>query len=240
MFFDIDREINNLWCMRSSLRCTHAESIGLWSSIIFYATSIITSVIHIVLQERNGTAGDWRSHKEPPRSFRAKCSLVIYLVILAVGILLWNHGGIRYAHPYQLWPIQLVGSAILWICTFLFIKFHMDLGEDWSPFPEAKEGHHLVTEGVFRWARHPMYATSLWASIGTLLATLNWVITWCVCGGMIMLLSRIEIEERIMLSLFGERYLDYQRLVSALGPPWSCLGFDKEMKTYQSENAKTK
>jgi protein-S-isoprenylcysteine O-methyltransferase Ste14 len=65
-----------------------------------------------------------------------------------------------------------------------------------------------------------MYAVFLWASIGTLLATLNWVIAWCVFGLVLVTLRRIDTEERILVDAFGGQYLEYRRRVSALGPPW--------------------
>ena len=84
-----------------------------------------------------------------------------------------------------------------------------------------------TTHGVFAWARHPMYAVFLWAFVGTLLATLNWLVAWIVTGLVFVTLRRIETEERILISLFGAEYLEYMRTVSALGPPWGCLGFDR-------------
>ena len=72
-----------------------------------------------------------------------------------------------------------------------------------------------------------MYAVILWAFVGTLLATLNWLIAWCVFGSVLITLRRIETEERILVGLFAGRYLEYRRRVSALGPPWQFLGFDR-------------
>ena len=71
-----------------------------------------------------------------------------------------------------------------------------------------------------------MYAIFLWGSIGTLLATLNWLIAWIVSGLVLVTFRRIEAEERILVDLFGAQYLEYRTRVSALGPPWSCLGYD--------------
>jgi len=113
--------------------------------------------------------------------------------------------------------------------SFAFVAVHVALGANWSPEPEAKTQHKLVTGGVFRWARHPMYAVFLWASIGTLLATLNWLIALPPLGLAIMMLCRIETEERILVELFDSAYLEYRCRVSALGPPWCCLGFDREL-----------
>ena len=74
-----------------------------------------------------------------------------------------------------------------------------------------------------------MYAVFLWAALATLLATLNWVIAWCVFGSVVIAVRRIETEERMLVDLFGRHYLEYRQQVSALGPPWGCLGFDGEI-----------
>ena len=78
-----------------------------------------------------------------------------------------------------------------------------------------------------------MYAIFVWDTIGTFLATLNWVIAWCVSGIVMVTLGRIKTEERILLGLFGESYVEYRGCVSALGIPWQCLGFDDELTTVQ-------
>ena len=68
----------------------------------------------------------------------------------------------------------------------------------------------------------------VYAAIGTLLATLNWLLAWCVSGLCVLTLRRIKTEERILIGLFGAQYLEYRQRVPALGPgPWRCLGFDK-------------
>ena len=157
------------------------------------------------------------------------CMLMLYFFSFAFGSLLWVLAGIRFVHPVQIWQVQLLGSAILFACTLLFIVAHINLGENWSPEPEQLARHQLVTHGVFRWARHPIYAIFLWAAVGTLLATLNWLIAWCVFGLVLVTFPRIATEERILIELFGEQYLEYRRQVSALGPPWRFLGFDGEM-----------
>ena len=71
-----------------------------------------------------------------------------------------------------------------------------------------------------------MYAIFIWAAISTFLATLNWVITLCVFGTVMVTLPRIKTEELILIELFGERYVEYLQHVLALGCPWQCLGFD--------------
>ena len=68
-----------------------------------------------------------------------------------------------------------VGAAILAVAVWVFWRSHTDLGRNWSPSLQIREGHTLVTEGVYRSIRHPMYASLwLWGIAQTLLLQ-NWV-----------------------------------------------------------------
>lgn len=234
----LDGDISMWWCLGAAWRCNPAEAIGLWSVVCFYVTMFIVTVMHSISQHSTGTAT--RNEEATRRHVNAATdandewitlfSFLFWFFSFAMGMLLWALGGLRFVHPTQSLPmIQLFGAAILWACAAAFVAAHVNMGENWSPEPEQKARHQLVTHGVFRWARHPMYAVFLWAAIGTLLATLNWLIAWVVFGVVLITFRRIETEERILISLFGSQYLDYRRRVSALGPPWSCLGFDREI-----------
>ena len=230
-----DGEISSWWCVGCTFRCTPAEAAGLWSVALFYGTMVGATVLHSIAQGQNGTAG--RNEAVTRRHTTAAdvggdgatvCHFLAYFFSLAAGSLLWALGGVRFVHPVQAYQVQLIGAEMLAACTALFVAVHVTMAENWSPEPEAKGRHELVTHGVFRWARHPMYAVFVWAAIGTLLATLNWLFAWCVSGLVMLTLRRIETEERILIGLFGARYLEYRERVPALGPgPWCCLGFDR-------------
>ena len=232
IFFD--DEISFGWCLGVTWRCTPAEAAGLWSVVVFYTTIVSVTIVHGVVQHQTGTAT--RNEEATRRhtgtdagdDWAALFSLLLYFFSFAAGSLLWALAGTRSVHPVQSWQLQLVGTAILVTCMILFVTAHLNMGANWSPEPEQKARHQLVTHGVFRWARHPIYAVFLWGAVGTLLASLNLVITWCVLGSVVMVLRRIDTEERILVALYGGQYLEYRRCVSALGPPWSCLGFDRD------------
>lgn len=234
MSFDqaVNAEMSLGWCFGLTWECTTSEAMGIWSAFLFYATIFLVTLIHLVQQHNSGTAHineeATRRHTSSNASddWGMLCWLLFYFFGFAGGCLVWVLAGVRAVQPFQIWQIQLLGSAMLVACSFLYIASHVNLGPNWSPEPEQKARHQLVTHGVFRWARHPMYAIMLWGSIGTLLATLNWLIAWCVFGSVLVTIRRIETEERILLNLFGDRYLEYRERVSALGPPWSCLGYD--------------
>ena len=68
------------------------------------------------------------------------------------------------------WLGAVVFSAALW----LLWRSHYDLGRSWSVTTEIKNRHKLVTKGVFRYIRHPMYSAHfLWASLRFCLFTIG-------------------------------------------------------------------
>ena len=68
-----------------------------------------------------------------------------------MGCFLWGYGGTHYVHPIQIWQVQLLGSCILLACAFLFVAVHVNMGANWSPEPEQKARHQLVTHGAAVW-----------------------------------------------------------------------------------------
>ncbi|CAB9523793.1 Protein of unknown function (DUF1295) [Seminavis robusta] len=231
MFLD-EQLSSGLWCFGLTWRCTLSEAIGLWSVLLFYMTICLVSLIHVLLLPNTTRSTATRAARASSSSsdnddVKLLVTLVLYFFIFAAGCLLWvlsNTNG-TLVHPIQNWQVQLVGSILLLPCALAFVKIHIDLGDNWYPIPDQPP--QLVTHGIFRYARHPMYAVFLWSVLGTLLATLNWVIAWCVSGIVWVTLPRIPIEEQILSNVFGVDYLHYQQTVpSALGRPWGCLGYD--------------
>jgi protein-S-isoprenylcysteine O-methyltransferase Ste14 len=68
-----------------------------------------------------------------------------------------------------------VGAALMTLAGWLFWRSHADLGRNWSPSLQLREGHELVTEGVYRCVRHPMYASEWLWGISQALLLQNWI-----------------------------------------------------------------
>ena len=228
----MDNEISTVYCLGATFRCTPYEASGVWSLILFYSTVLTVTAVHGCLQEppndRHTTAHS-QNHRSPTeqqtRDLKMVCSLVIYFFSLAAGSLLWVLVGVKAVHPVQSMVVQAIGFTILLTCIVVFLVVHSSLGENWTPAGQSCRTRKLVTGGVYNWCRHPMYSCFLWANIGTLLATLNWVITLCAMPVLVTLVA-IEAEEQVLVERFGSQYVEYCEKVSALGFPWCCLGFD--------------
>ena len=113
----------------------------------------------------------------------------------------------------------LAGAAIFVAGLWLLWRSHADLGRNWSPSLQIKEGHALETDGVYQHIRHPMYAAHLLWGIGQALLIQNWIAGW---GGLVLFipicLLRVPPEERMMLEKFGEEYRSYMERTGGIIP----------------------
>lgn len=78
--------------------------------------------------------------------------------------------------------------------------------------------HKLVTDGLYRHIRHPIY-------LGEILRNLGFVLIFSSVYGMlivllasVLLLFRIELEEKMLLVIFGEEYKEYRRKTKKIIP----------------------
>jgi protein-S-isoprenylcysteine O-methyltransferase Ste14 len=111
------------------------------------------------------------------------------------------------------------GSAMMIVALWLFWRSHADLGENWSRTLEIRKGHQLVTHGVYRLVRHPMYASIWLFSLAQGLLLQNWLAGWSAFVAFaIMYFVRIPLEERMMFEFFGQEYSDYMLQTGRLFP----------------------
>ncbi len=114
----------------------------------------------------------------------------VWQTAVAVGAVFWPMVGLRAA-PRGLW----VGEVIQAVALFLMVVAAASLGPSFGIAP-ADRG--LRTQGLYRWIRHPLYASELLFYLGYALANWSW---WNVMGVLVALgltVLRIRWEERII------------------------------------------
>ena len=118
----------------------------------------------------------------------------------------------RFAdYPIQIWQ-PVLGVALFAGALYLFRRTHKDLGRNWSVTLEVREQHALVTEGIYKSVRHPMYSAFwLWAVAQAVLLP-NWVAGFAgIVGFGTLFFLRVGKEEAMMLGTFGESYRSYMQ-----------------------------
>jgi protein-S-isoprenylcysteine O-methyltransferase Ste14 len=118
-------------------------------------------------------------------------------------------------HPLFAWPGLFFAIAALG----MFHLTHRALGRNWSISLDVRENHELVTEGVYRRVRHPMYSAFwLWAIAQALLLP-NWIAGFAGLAGFgVLYFGRVAREERMMLETFGDSYRAYMARTGRVFP----------------------
>jgi protein-S-isoprenylcysteine O-methyltransferase Ste14 len=148
---------------------------------------------------------------------------VVLLILAWIGFLvplLWIASpALSFAdYPLRVPPF-FAGTVLLVVGLWLFYRAHADLGKFWSITLEVRENHRLISHGVYRRVRHPMYSALLLYSAGQALAVPNWVAgpSYLVCFG-ILFAFRVRAEERMMVAAFGDEYVTYMARTKRLLP----------------------
>lgn len=111
------------------------------------------------------------------------------------------------------------GSACLIVSLWLFHRSHVDLGLNWSPTLELRESHQLVTRGIYRTIRHPMYTSLLLYGVGQALVVPNWFAGPFYLVALAVLVGfRLGDEERMMRDAFPDEYPTYMKSTKRLVP----------------------
>jgi len=106
--------------------------------------------------------------------------------------------------------VGLIGAAVFAFALWLLWRAHADLGRQWSVRLEIQQRHALITQGVYRHIRHPMYAAHFLWAIAQLLLLHNWIAGPAFLVVFLPLyLRRVPQEEQMLLEHFGEEYRAY-------------------------------
>jgi len=165
-----------------------------------------------------------RARRAPKKLRGDRARELALLTISATGMLvvpaIYVLTGWPQLAEYQFRPILAwSGGAVFASALWLFYRTHKDLGRNWSITLEIRDQHALVTSGVYRHVRHPMYAAFwLWALAQSLLLP-NWVAGPAGLTGFGMLFFfRVGREEELMLETFRDEYRLYMARTSRILP----------------------
>jgi protein-S-isoprenylcysteine O-methyltransferase Ste14 len=112
-----------------------------------------------------------------------------------------------------------LGVILILLALLVFWRSHADLGLNWSPSLEIRTEHKLITNGIFGYIRHPMYASQwIWVIAQPLLIQ-NWIAGFLNLFVFIAFyFLRVRAEEKMMLDTFGDEYREYMNKTGAVFP----------------------
>ncbi|HYP38798.1 MAG TPA: isoprenylcysteine carboxylmethyltransferase family protein [Chloroflexia bacterium] len=145
----------------------------------------------------------------------------------ALAVLLAGTGGmslafiaanLRWLPIYEAWA-RWLGLAVMASGLALRVFAILWLGPMFTRFVQILPGHRLVTNGPYRFVRHPSYSGLLLFFMGMGLALGDWLsVLLLLLVPFVGVWYRIRVEEEALLGAFGEEYRRYIGRVRRLVP----------------------
>ncbi len=115
--------------------------------------------------------------------------------------------------------LRWLGLALLIVSVTSLVWVQKHLSRNFTGTVQIRPGGSVIQTGPYHYVRHPMYLTFILFGIGLLLLTANWFLA----GGfllviLIVMFVRTPIEERALLTAYGQDYADYAKRTGKFFP----------------------
>jgi protein-S-isoprenylcysteine O-methyltransferase Ste14 len=145
--------------------------------------------------------------------------LLIWIPLLAYLI---NPAWVAWARVALPDWVRMIGLVAIVIDSVLVFWMFRSLGTNITPVYEARQSAKLVTNGPYRWIRHPLYAFGFVLMMGLALVTALWWLMVCAVLFIgIFALWRVPKEEAKLIELFGDAYRNYMTRTGRFLPKFS-------------------
>ncbi len=125
-------------------------------------------------------------------------------------------------YPRPEW-VGWLGAVLFLAASWLLYRSHADLNRNWIPIVGLRPNHSLITTGIYKNIRHPMYSAHLIWALAQAMILPNWIAGFSFLIVLIPhIFIRMGVEERFLIEQFGEKYQAYMnhsgRLLPRLRP----------------------
>lgn len=110
------------------------------------------------------------------------------------------------------------GLLLLIVGCFVNVKGRLDLGKNWSNQIKIYTDHSFVSSGVYKFVRHPLYASIIWMFCGASLIYTNYLALLANLIIFIPFMSYRAQQEEKMLTKEFKNYKNYQIKVGMFFP----------------------
>jgi protein-S-isoprenylcysteine O-methyltransferase Ste14 len=190
-----------------------AWTLRYWQGWVFVAVFIICSGIYTVYLARHDPAL-LRRRTEAGVSHEKEFTQKVVVALLMTTCLLLVVASpldVRFGWSSMPWPVSIIGDALV---VFSFYIFYLvsKVNTYAAGNVRTEEGQQVISSGVYRFVRHPMYFAALFLLAGTPIALGSWWALLLFPVFIPLLVARILSEENVLVrGLPG--YVDYRQKV---------------------------
>jgi len=139
--------------------------------------------------------------------------ILVFLQFFIISLHFFKWEFIPEKQIIQVTPFYyFVGFFIILIAFIILLVAIKDLGRNLSPFPRPIKQSNLVTQGVYRFTRHPMYYSLISISFGVFITKLSIYYLFLSTSLGFIIKFKIALEEQYLNNKF-KNYLLYKNEV---------------------------
>ena len=106
--------------------------------------------------------------------------------------------------------LKYIGIMFCYIGLIIFLLALISFGKAWRIGIDENNSNELVTSGIFRYSRNPIFLFLDLYFVGIMLVYPNIIFIIAAIGTIIGMHLRILREEKFLLNKFGEKYIEYK------------------------------
>jgi len=114
--------------------------------------------------------------------------------------------------------LRWTGVGLALIAALVVVWMFRTLGRNLTDTVVTRKQHTLVTNGPYRWVRHPLYTLAVLLGVANSLAAANWFFVAAGCLVFLLLAIRTRKEEENLLARFGDDYRNYMQRTGRFVP----------------------
>lgn len=110
---------------------------------------------------------------------------------------------------------RYTGLCIAILGDIIFVLSVFTMKDSWRAGVSETDKTELVTDGIYQISRNPAFLGFDLVYIGILLLFFNWILVLFSVFAMVMFhLQIVKVEEKFLVSVFGEDYAQYKKTVN--------------------------
>ena len=178
--------------------------------ILYYSMTFLDTLIRPI------------SEKKERDSKYARIIGAMFLLIPFILILAFYENKFIITRYFVIWDnliFSYLGLLIFLFAGFITTMSRLQLGRFGGGLLVIEDDHKLITKGLYKHIRHPMYFGALVGSFGMGLVFRSAIVTiLSVICYFLIYRGRMDKEERLLTAQFGEEYIVYMKRTKRLIP----------------------
>ena len=153
--------------------------------------------------------------------FGISFSLIVLMWILIIVLYFFIYDSVNWFFKISLLDYDFVKIAAICIMCFAFlliILFITTVGKSIKNAVVSGEKSQLITSGIYRFIRHPVYTAFILGIFGTFLIIPNLLMLVFLLCTVVLMYGHSNEEEKVLTKIYGNEYEEYKKKAGRFFP----------------------